>query len=149
MRVEKESGAVFTNITANALDTLAGTETILPIATDHVYFGNKFPFSRISFDLVTPASADGGAMVVEYWNGSTWVAVSRMFDTTKVGVNTLRQDGAISWDVPTDWVANDEPAAGTNLYYVRIHTTTNTGTDAVIQLSEPFRASITKWCSSR
>jgi hypothetical protein len=137
VRVLTESGAVFTNITSNALDPLAGTNTILPVSTDHVYFGNLFPFSRIAVDVTTPASADGGAIVVEYWNGSAWTQVSSVDDTTKVGVNTLRQDGDITWEIPTDWVANDPPTAGTSLYYVRIHTTTSTGTDAVVQLLEP------------
>ena len=137
VRVLTESGAVFTNITANALDPASGTNTILPNNADHVYVGNKFPFSRIAIDVSTPASADGGAMVVEYWNGTTWAAVSGLSDTTKVGVNTLRQDGDITWEVPDDWVANDDPGAGTSLYYIRIRTTNNTATDAVVQLLEP------------
>jgi hypothetical protein len=135
--VYKESGGVYTNITTNAVDPDAGTETILPISTDRVYFGSKFPFSRIAIDLSTPASADGGVLIVQYWNGSSFVAVSNLNDTTKVGLNSLRQDGSLTWDIPTDWATSDDPSLGTSLYYVRIRLTNNTATDAIIQLLEP------------
>lgn len=134
--VQTEASAVFGDITANALDPDAGTETILASNADHVYIGNLFPFSRLDVKLDSPASADGGDVVVEYWNGA-WTPVQRLNDTTKVGANTFRQDGALSWDVPIDWVANDEPSLGTNLYWVRIHTTNSVGNEPVIELLEP------------
>lgn len=137
VRVLTESAAVFTNITANALNPAGGTNTILPNNADQVYIGNLFPFSRIDIDLDTIASADGGALIVEFWNGTTWASVAQLNDTTKVGANSLRQDGALSWEVPSNWVASDPPSAGTNLYYVRLRFTNNTATDAVVQLLEP------------
>jgi hypothetical protein len=129
--------AAHNDITANMLNPSSGTNTILAVNTDRVYVGQLFPFSKIDIDLTGLASADGGALVCEYWNGSTWVSVANLIDGTAVGGNTMRQDGAIQFDVPTDWVVNDVPVTGTNLYYVRFRTTNSTATDAIAQLIEP------------
>lgn len=137
IHVATEIASVYADITANMLNPSAGTNTILAVATNHVYVGNLFPFSKITVDLSSIASADGGVLVVQYWNGTTWASVANLVDGTAVTANTMRQDGTIQWDVPTNWVANDNPATGTNLYYIRMHTTTNTGTDAVAELIEP------------
>lgn len=137
VHISNEVSSVHNNITANMLDPNAGTNTILAVASDHVYVGNLFPFSRITVDLSSLASADGGALVLQYWNGSTWVAVGNLVDGTAVGGNTMRQDGVISFDDPANWAINDVPAAGTNLFYIRMHSTSNFGTDPVAQLIEP------------
>jgi len=137
VHITNEVASVHADITADMLNPSGGTVAILALAANHIYIGNLFPFSRVVIDLASIASADGGALVVQYWNGSTWVAVGNLLDGTAVSGNTMRQDGAIEFDVPTAWVANDVPSSGTNLFYIRIHTTTNTGTDAVAQLIEP------------
>ena len=137
VHVATEIASVYADITANMLNPSSGVNTILAVATNHVYVGNLFPFSKITVDLSSIASADGGVLVVQYWNGVSWVSVSNLLDGTAVSANTMRQDGTIEWDVPTDWATNDDPSAGTVLYYVRMHTTTNTATDAVAELIEP------------
>jgi len=137
VHITTEVGAVHTDRTADALNPTSGTFSILALAADHVYIGNLFPFSKVTVDLLSVASADGGVLVVQYWNGTIWTAVTSLIDGTAIGGNTMRQDGTIEFNVPTNWVVNDVPASGTTLYYIRINTTSNTGTDAVAQLIEP------------
>jgi hypothetical protein len=136
IHVTTEVGGVHTDQTANALNPSAGTFTILALAANHVYIGNKFKFGKVTLDLLSIASADGGLLVVEYWNGTTWVPVTNLVDGTAVSGNTMRQDGSISFLEPADWATNDVPATGTALYYIRMNTTANTATDAVAELVE-------------
>ena len=129
-----------TDITAPMLNLTAGVQAICKTSADHVHVGLLHKFNRIVVDLDTLASADGGIAVVKYWNGTADANVAGLVDGTAVGGNTLRQDGVITFTMPTDWYKNDEPAAGTNLYYITLATTANTGTDAVAQSIEPSRA---------
>ena len=137
VHVSNEVSSVHNDITANMLDPDAGTATILAVLTDYVYIGQIFRFSRVEIVLDTPASADGGALVVEYWDGLAWGAVSNLSDGTASGGNTMQVDGAIEFDIPTDWAKNDPPTTGTNLYYIRIRTTSSTGTDTIVEVVEP------------
>jgi hypothetical protein len=137
VHISNEVSSVHNDITANMLNPSSGTNSILAVSTDHVYIGQIFRFSKVDIDLSSLASADGGVLVVEYWNGSTWSAVTNKVDGTAVGGNTMRQDGKIKFNIPTNWAKNDPPATGTSLYYIRIRTTSTTGTDAVAQLIEP------------
>lgn len=129
--------AVHNDITANMLNPTSGTATILAVNTDYVYVGQIFGFSRIQIDINTLASADGGVLVCEYWDGSAWTAVTNLLDGTEVGGHTMRQDGHIEFDIPSDWAKNDVPSTGTTLFYVRFRATNNTATDAIVELIEP------------
>lgn len=137
IHVSNEVSSSHNDVTANMLDPDAGTETILAVNTDRIYIGQVFEFSKVRITLESVASADGGALVVEYWNGS-WTAVGTLVDGTAVGANTMQDDGVVSWDIPTDWVKNDPALTGTSLYYVRMRSTTSIGTDPVARVIEPI-----------
>jgi len=125
------------DITAAMLSASGSTQAVLEDVNDYVYVGQIFKFSKITIDLDSFASADGGALICEYWNGSSWVAVSNLLDGTASGGNTMQQDGTIEFDVPSNWAKNDPPTTGTTLYYVRFRTTNTVATDPVAELIEP------------
>jgi hypothetical protein len=126
-----------TDITADMLNPSSGTNTILNTNTDHVYVGQLFRFSKVDIDLTVFASADGGALVVEYWDGTAWASVAELIDGTAVGGNTMQSDGKVQFREPSNWVTNDPPTTGTNLFYIRFRTTVSVGTDPIAQLIEP------------
>ena len=136
VHVSKEVSAVHADISVDMLNPAAGTTAILAISTDRVYVGQNFRFSSIQIDLASVASADGGLLVLEYWNGA-WTPIVDFFDGTAIGGHTMRQDGSVIFDIPAGWVKNDAPAAGTTLFYVRIRTTNSVATDPVAELIEP------------
>ena len=138
VHISNEVSSVHSNITANMLDPDTGTATILAVNTDRVYIGQLFQFSKVRITLDTVASADGGALVVEYWNGTSWTAASNIVDGTAIGANTMRDDGIVGWDIPSNWVINDPPSTGTNLYYVRLSTTNSVATDPIAEVVEPI-----------
>lgn len=69
---------------------------------DQLAIGAVRPFKNITIDVSATAGV-GGTMAVKYWNGTALVAVANLTDDTTgltvAGVNT------ISFDLPTDWVA--------------------------------------------
>jgi hypothetical protein len=133
------SPATFSDDTSILLDPAAGTVAILEDNADFVYVGLKNRFNKITVDLTVLASADGGALVVEYWNGTAWVPVAGLSDGTAVGANTMRVDGDVSFTMPsaTAWKKNDPPTTGTNLFYVRMAITNTPATAPTVELVEP------------
>jgi len=86
----------------NCLSTVA-----LNVATDKLYIGSEKPFSKL---LIHPhASSYVGAglpATLEYWNGSTWVAVPQVFDNTsdqQATASTMSYAGAITFSPPANW----------------------------------------------
>ena len=78
---------------------------------DATYFGNALRFCQMYIDVDTAAAAYGGdAITWEYWDGSTWSALTIIYDhtgnTVTDGTRPYIQDGSISFIPPTDWVAN-------------------------------------------
>jgi len=132
------------DVTAAMLDLVSSTATICTTNAAYVYVGQLYKFGLVTIDLTaTVASADGGVMVVEYWNGSTWTAVAGLVDGTAITGNTLRQDGSVTFTIPSDWAKGDGNGITSPevplLYFVRFRTTTSTGTDAIAQSIVPSR----------
>ena len=63
------------------------------------YFGSYLPFSRVGLSIAFVATYAALTMVYEYWNGSTWTALttSETFNFTAVATTYA------SWNLPTDW----------------------------------------------
>jgi len=91
--------ASFTDNTTEANSSLGTAFIAFPtgVTDDRVYMGCLYRFSGISFDLNTLGS--DGIIAVEYYNGSSWVAVSGLSD----GTSALTVDGKISFTLPDDW----------------------------------------------
>lgn len=117
-------GSVYADKTAEA-DTLDGTafDTLID-GGDALYLGKATPFKEVFFDFAVPGSY--GAVVVEFWNGSAWVAVSDLAGPAAA----LAADGKMNWTLPTAWVMN--AVNGSTYYWIKITATTPWTTPATV-----------------
>jgi hypothetical protein len=118
-------GAAYTDRTAEA-DTLAGTPfTTLADAGDALYLGKLTVFDEVYFDFATPGSY--GAVSVEYWDGSAWIAVGSLGGAAAA----LAADGKMTWTRSKGWattiINNSDP-----MYWIKITATTPWTTPATI-----------------
>jgi hypothetical protein len=120
VEVYDATGPSWTDKTAAAQSAASSlTGEFLVDAGDFLYIGNEAAFARIKVDLDTPAVA-AGALTVEYWNGSAWVAVQNLVDGTSDGTDTLVQDGVISFKAPSAWALRGDAELEADQYYVRL-----------------------------
>ncbi|MFA4904471.1 MAG: hypothetical protein WC600_17190 [Desulfobaccales bacterium] len=117
-------GAAYTDRSEEA-DSLAGTPfTTLEDAADLLYLGKATPFQEVYFNFAVEGVY--GAVVVKYWNGSAWTAVSNLAGAAAA----LAADGKMNWDLPTDWaITTVNGYAG---YFLQISATTPWTTPATI-----------------
>lgn len=101
--------ATVTDYTDAAQDADAATDVVLSSLDtfangDAVYLGSHIPFRGVICD-VDAANANASTLSADYRKSDgTWAALS-VTDGTASGGATFAQDGAITWTMPTDWVA--------------------------------------------
>jgi hypothetical protein len=131
-----DSGA-FTDETADAISA-AGADVAVPQNStgDALYVGADDVFGILNIDIATAATGSP-TVAWEYWNGSSWTAVTGLTDNTtafSAGTGFL----TVEFDVPSNWVARTVGAGttGTQIrgphYYVRARTTATATADAVV-----------------
>jgi hypothetical protein len=116
----------------------AGTPFILAgsSAEDEYYAGWTNKCNRLHIDLDTVASG-AYTPTIEYWNGSSWTAVSNVSD----GTSGLTQDGVITWDMPVDWALHSigtKPILITNMYIIKIDWNAGTGDPDCYNMREVY-----------
>lgn len=128
MAAQSYNGSVYTDETEYAKNLTSGyvqgEEMVIMQASPavgHAYvWGADRPFARL--ELWKNVTGSGTwTITYEYWNGSSWSALSNVVDGT--GNYRTANPGAmtgqsVSWDPPTDWVANTLNGKGP-YYYVR------------------------------
>jgi hypothetical protein len=118
------TGSAFVDNSVEA-DSLTGTPfTPISDTDDVLYLGKDTPFKEVYFDFATPGSY--GAVVVEYWNGSAWAAVSGLTGAAAA----LAADGKMQWTLPSAWAVTT--INGYSAYYIKITATTPWTTPATI-----------------
>jgi hypothetical protein len=131
-------GAAYTDHSAE-VDTEAGTPfTTLADAGDALYLGKLTPFSEAYFNFAVEGVY--GAVVVEYWDGSAWQAVSNLGGAAAA----LAADGKMNWDLPVDWattIVNSSEA----MYWLKITATTPWTTPATINCIRQNGVQNTDW----
>lgn len=80
-----------TGITLSSLATLANGEAF--------YLGADVPFGGAAVDMSAAVNGNNSVLLVEYWNGTTWVSLSATDGTTSGG-KTFAQDGLVTWTQP-------------------------------------------------
>lgn len=98
-----------------------GTISWVFLGSDRVYIGNATQFENIVLDI---QSASGMASIldlsIEFYNGSTWEALS----STATGNNPFQNTGlqTISFTPPAGWSTGtpEEDGGATSAYYIRI-----------------------------
>ena len=117
-------GGVFTDETTNANSSVINDMTLLPSSlavNDAYYFGDpeEFPQLRLEISQVLTGII---STVWEYWDGSSWTALSNVVDGTETLGTSFTQSGVVSWDIPNDWTARSVNSQGP-FKYVRIRVT--------------------------
>lgn len=113
------NGSDFSDISFKAQNKYFSSAVLLDSAADAVYFLAPEKWGGIEFTLNTNLVAD---LNIEYSQGfGAWGALT-VTDTT----SGLTQDGAITWDLPKDWVPVDLEAGGSvgtvrDVFIVRIN----------------------------
>ncbi len=124
-----------TNITDKLVESDSNSATVWSgTPANPFYVGMTHLFSKITVELDTAASGSG-ALVAEYWDGSSFVSLSGVTDGTESSGDSLGKDGDITWTVPTDWIRGGP--ASTNLsanrFYVKLSPTTDPTTDPEVE----------------
>ncbi|MCC7443095.1 MAG: hypothetical protein IT285_15790, partial [Bdellovibrionales bacterium] len=133
-----EDDGTLTDISLPALEP-ANDEILFTGVGDTVYVGQLHSkFGAVRFVMSTFGDTNGN-YAEEYWNGSTWSAL-----TIADGTNELSQNGSISFSVPSNWAktfAGDSSGAPNEIdaYWVRFRRTDATGTDPIVaSIDVPF-----------
>jgi len=106
-------------------DSLAGSPfSTLEEADDELYLGKATPFTEVYFDFAVVGVY--GGVVVKYWNGSAWTAVSNLGGAAAA----LAADGKMNWDLPADWATTI--VNGYTGYFIQITATTPWTTPATV-----------------
>lgn len=82
-------------------------------AGQYFYYGNYKPFKAVYVEMGTVVNAVSTALVIEYFDGSSWVAVSGAVDETKA----FTRSGFIQFDRPSDWASTTVNSI--DAYYLR------------------------------
>ena len=120
------SGPTFTDKTAEAFSANAAyTGVFWADTNDLIVVGCTAKFARIRFTKgAGGAYATGaGALIVKYYNGTSWVVLS-VTDNTVVTANTLKQDGTIHFQIPRDWAKAGMSGLDADKYYLQLLPTT-------------------------
>ncbi|MCX6765657.1 MAG: tail fiber domain-containing protein, partial [Candidatus Moranbacteria bacterium] len=108
------NGSSYTDDTTESR-TSGGTAFWVLSSTSHYFYtGKDSTFTTIYLDFAVAGA--GVTRSVQYWNGSTWTAL-----THTDGTSNLSTDGAITFTAPGDWAQT--AVNGTTRYWVRISTT--------------------------
>lgn len=85
---------------------------------EYLFLGGETKYTGINSSLATLGSGSSPAVDWEYWNGTTWSALT-VTDTTS-GANDFTASGNFYFSAPSDW-ATYSHSASPELYYVRAH----------------------------
>lgn len=70
------------------------------LTSDSIYFGFSEQMAGIFVNVAYDNENTTGSASVAYWNGSAWISVGALQDTTKVGGVSFAESGAITWTPP-------------------------------------------------
>lgn len=138
-------GVLFTDYTTEFENNELDDCPLIPAAeavNDAFYYGSTDTFDIISLNIETVGV--GGTIIWEYWNGSSWGALSVTDETagfTNSGVNT------VSYTIPTNWVLTT--VNGSSLYWVRSRVTAANFTAQPIAANGTIHSSSVIWSKAR
>ena len=103
---------------------------------DGFIIGAKYPFGCVSLDVTTGGSGTTTSHTIEYWNGSSWVAIvaaGMLVDIARTGADWPTGEYLILFTVPGPWAKG---GSGTNtnqgMYNIRIKRTNVTQATAAL-----------------
>ena len=118
----------------------SGTSNTFALETttqnDGFIVGALYPFGAVSLDVTTAGSGTTASHTIEYWNGSTWIAIAAagmLVDIARTSTDWAAQENLILFTPPGVWAKG---GTGTNvnqaMYNIRIKRTNATQTIAAL-----------------
>ena len=138
-----ETGTSYTDETSDWIsDTADDVLFDMTEQEDALYFGSTEKFNKVWYNLTTEGD-HANTITWEYYNGSTWTAVTHNGDAgegeSQTGAGDFDGSGtgwyAVWWDMPTNWAAGDGDGTVEQDYYwvrARVSSFSSTTTDPVI-----------------
>lgn len=120
--IRETSGPAYTDHSAEARLEGGTPFDLLAATTDRVYIGYDARFTEIDVDLAVAGA--GVTLVVEYWDGGAWVAVSSLVD----GSSHLSADGYLSWADPGSGWTKNSINGGPSMFHIRLTTSSGPST---------------------
>lgn len=81
--------------------------------TGFIYVGARIPFSGVAITM-GDKNDDATILTVRYWAGGSWADIEDT-DGTDSGGDSMKQDGSVTWTVPTAWTKNSLSNIGDTL----------------------------------
>ena len=119
-QVWQNDGGAWTDITTAAANATNNDTNLFPATSatgDYFAVGMDRPFAAVIFDQANgTAGTNQPTLVWEYWNGSSWAALTIITDET-VGFSTTADGLTLSFQRPTDWATTSLNSV--TKYYIR------------------------------
>ena len=98
-----------------------------------LFIGSKVPFPKVNIDVISGATGSG-ALIADYFDGTSWSSLVVIYDETVSGGNSFAQDGQIKFDVPSDWDKSGPPSDNLDddRYFARFTPTSTPSPNPVI-----------------
>lgn len=122
-KILSDDGGVFTDNTddGNKADSdFFNAFAATPTTNDAIYFGLSNMFEKLNIFLANTPVDTNIAVELEYYDGSSWTAITPTESET--GVEKLLVNGQLSWSAPGNWTKTTVNSS-TSLYYLRIRIT--------------------------
>lgn len=150
MLVYTYNGSTYTDVSTAAKSASGSTFAVPGTTTNNAIYvssdlqsgGDYLKFFGIKTKVSTALVAGSGAILSEYWNGSTWVS----FNTMETYANSPYTSNANSlflvtgdfqirfnWQLQNLWTKNDPPSTGTNRYWMRFRVSSGITTAPVFE----------------
>ena len=120
-----ESTNTFVDYTAAAGN--ATTADVLPFPAseaigDCLYLGDASPFGGVWIDRTSCTAGVAGVVQWQYWNGTAWAALPKIYDQTAGFTAAVSTYHALGFEVPADWATTT--VNGYSGYFIRARVTT-------------------------
>lgn len=99
--------------------------------SDYMALGYRQKFKKVIFDYANGTAGVGGTVTWQYWNGSSWAALSGVTDGTTGFTATAGDGKVLTFTVPTDWAATSLNGSQA-LYYIRALVASTYSTNPVL-----------------
>lgn len=109
----------YTDQTTEANNTTANDMTLLPAVpatNDAYYFGHAYKFTRLWLNIGT-AGAGTWTITWEFWNGSSWAALTNVRDDTSGFKPATTGWKMVQFSIPTNWATT--AVNGVTTYWIR------------------------------
>ncbi len=105
------SGNIWTDLTRDLFNWSQNADASLSLftaATDVIYIGSPDPIDALMFDVHTFSTNAGATSTLNFWNGSTWAALTTVYDNCMDANSNgseinFASSGVITWEPQTNW----------------------------------------------